>query len=93
MVVLATAIRFLMLGSLINEATQMNTMKKLAIHTATIAFVFGLTACAGMSTQDKNTAVGAGAGFVSSQADINKAVEVARSVKGVKSVKNDMKIK
>jgi len=32
-------------------------------------------------------------GFVSSQADINKAVEVARSVKGVKSVKNDMKIK
>ncbi|MDB5764775.1 MAG: transport-associated protein [Herminiimonas sp.] len=32
-------------------------------------------------------------GFVSSQADINKAVEVARSVKGVKSVKNDMRIK
>lgn len=32
-------------------------------------------------------------GFVSSQADINKAVEVARSVKGVKSVKNDMKVK
>ena len=32
-------------------------------------------------------------GFVSSQADINKAVEGARSVKGVKSVKNDMKIK
>ena len=32
-------------------------------------------------------------GFVSSQADSNKAVEVARSVKGVKSVKNDMRIK
>ncbi len=32
-------------------------------------------------------------GFVSSQADINKAVEVARSVKGVKSVKNDMRVK
>lgn len=32
-------------------------------------------------------------GFVTSQADINKAVEVARSVKGVKSVKNDMTIK
>jgi hyperosmotically inducible protein len=32
-------------------------------------------------------------GFVSSQADINKAVEVTRSVKGVKSVKNDMRIK
>lgn len=32
-------------------------------------------------------------GFVSSQADINKAVEVARSVGGVKSVKNDMRVK
>ncbi|HUX63372.1 BON domain-containing protein [Sulfuricella sp.] len=32
-------------------------------------------------------------GFVNSQADINKAVEVARSVKGVKSVKNDMRLK
>jgi osmotically-inducible protein OsmY len=32
-------------------------------------------------------------GFVNSQADINKAVEVARSVAGVKSVKNDMKLK
>ena len=32
-------------------------------------------------------------GFVNSQADINKAVEVARRVKGVKSVKNDMRLK
>ena len=32
-------------------------------------------------------------GFVRSQADINKAVEVTRSVAGVKSVKNDMRIK
>ena len=32
-------------------------------------------------------------GFVNSHADINKAVEVARSVKGVKSVKNDMRLK
>jgi osmotically-inducible protein OsmY len=32
-------------------------------------------------------------GFVSSRADINKAVEVARSVNGVKSVKNDMRLK
>ncbi len=32
-------------------------------------------------------------GFVSSQADINKAVEVARGVKGVKSVKNGMRLK
>jgi osmotically-inducible protein OsmY len=32
-------------------------------------------------------------GFVSSRADISKAVEVARSVNGVKSVKNDMRLK
>ena len=32
-------------------------------------------------------------GFVSSRADINKAVEVARSVKGAESVKNDMRVK
>ena len=32
-------------------------------------------------------------GFVSTQADINKAVESARSVKGVTSIKNDMRLK
>jgi len=32
-------------------------------------------------------------GFVNSQADIQKAVEVARGVKGVTSVKNDMQLK
>ncbi len=32
-------------------------------------------------------------GFVNSQADINKAADVARNVKGVKSVKNDMRVK
>ena len=32
-------------------------------------------------------------GFVSSQAAANKAVEVARGVGGVKSVKNDMRVK
>lgn len=32
-------------------------------------------------------------GFVTSQAAINKAVEVTRSVGGVKSVKNDMRLK
>ena len=32
-------------------------------------------------------------GFVHSQADINKAVEAARAVNGVKSVKNDMRLK
>jgi len=32
-------------------------------------------------------------GFVNSQSDINKAVEVAHSVKGVTSVKNNMRVK
>jgi hyperosmotically inducible protein len=32
-------------------------------------------------------------GFVSSQASINKAIQVTRTVKGVVSVKNDMHIK
>ena len=32
-------------------------------------------------------------GFVNSQDDINRAVAVARGVKGVKSVKNDMRLK
>ena len=32
-------------------------------------------------------------GFVNSQADIDKAVEIAQQVKGVKSVENDMKLK
>ena len=32
-------------------------------------------------------------GFVRSQTDIDKAVQVARGVAGVKSVKNDMRIK
>ncbi|WP_020565450.1 BON domain-containing protein [Methylosarcina fibrata] len=32
-------------------------------------------------------------GFVESQSDIDRAVEVARKVEGVKSVKNDMRLK
>lgn len=32
-------------------------------------------------------------GFVNSQSDINRAVEVARGVKGVTSVKDDMRVK
>jgi osmotically-inducible protein OsmY len=32
-------------------------------------------------------------GFVNSQEDIDKAVKVARTVKGVTSVKNDMRVK
>lgn len=32
-------------------------------------------------------------GFVSTQSDINKAASIARDVSGVKSVKNDMRVK
>jgi len=32
-------------------------------------------------------------GFVSTRAEVNKAVEVARGINGVKSVKNDMRLK
>ena len=32
-------------------------------------------------------------GFVSSQEDVNKAVQLTRAVKGVSSVKNDMRVK
>lgn len=32
-------------------------------------------------------------GFVSSQAEINRAVQVVRGIPGVKSVKNDMRLK
>lgn len=32
-------------------------------------------------------------GFLSSQANINKAVEIARQTAGVKSVKNDMRLR
>jgi osmotically inducible lipoprotein OsmB len=49
---------------LIRELHHMNTTKKLVMHTAAMTFVLGLTACAGMSNQDKNTAMGAGAGAV-----------------------------
>lgn len=42
----------------------MNMMKKLVVNSALIAVVLGLTACADMSRQDKNTAVGAGVGAV-----------------------------
>ena len=42
----------------------MNTIKKLASYAAAITIVISLTACAGMSNQDKNTAIGAGVGAV-----------------------------
>jgi osmotically inducible lipoprotein OsmB len=42
----------------------MKTMQRLASSTVTVAMLLSLGACAGMSKQDKNTAVGAGIGAV-----------------------------
>jgi osmotically inducible lipoprotein OsmB len=41
----------------------MKTMK-IALNTVILAALVGLGGCAGMSTQDRNTAIGAGAGAV-----------------------------
>ena len=40
----------------------MKTMQRFALSAVAAAMVLGLSGCAGMSKQDKNTAVGAGAG-------------------------------
>lgn len=58
------AASFFMFNGLIEETLDMSTIKKLITTTTTVAFVLGLTACAGMSRQDTNTAIGAGAGAV-----------------------------
>ncbi len=42
----------------------MNTTRKVALGTVAAAMLLGLGGCAGMSTQDKNTAIGAGVGAV-----------------------------
>jgi len=42
----------------------MNTIKRVASAAAVVVATLGLTACAGMSNQDRNTAVGAGVGAV-----------------------------
>lgn len=42
----------------------MNTIHKLAVNAVAAALLIGLVGCAGMSTQDKNTAIGAGVGAV-----------------------------
>ncbi len=43
----------------------MNTLKKVATNLAVAAMVLSLAGCAGMTRQDKNTAIGAGIGAVS----------------------------
>ncbi len=42
----------------------MKTMQRFAVSAVTAAVLFGLGGCAGMSSQDKNTAIGAGVGAV-----------------------------
>ncbi len=42
----------------------MKNLREYAIGTVAAALFFGLGGCAGMSTQDKSTAVGAGVGAV-----------------------------
>ena len=42
----------------------MITIQKLAVNAAVVTMLLGLGACAGMSAQDKNTAIGAGVGAV-----------------------------
>ena len=42
----------------------MNTIHKLSASTLALAMLLGLGGCAGMSTRDKNMAIGAGVGAV-----------------------------
>ncbi|MEO7494555.1 MAG: glycine zipper 2TM domain-containing protein [Massilia sp.] len=42
----------------------MKTIKHITVAASLAALTLGLTGCAGMSAQDKNTAIGAGAGAV-----------------------------
>ncbi len=42
----------------------MNTIQKLAVNAAALTLLFGLAGCSGMTTQDRNTAIGAGVGAV-----------------------------
>jgi osmotically inducible lipoprotein OsmB len=42
----------------------MKTIKQLVVSASLVTVALGLAGCAGMSNQDKNTAIGAGAGAV-----------------------------
>ncbi len=42
----------------------MKTMKKIAVNSLVVMALLSLSACSGMSTRDKNTAIGAGVGAV-----------------------------
>ncbi|TCS39554.1 osmotically inducible lipoprotein OsmB [Paucimonas lemoignei] len=42
----------------------MNILRNLVLRSAALVMVVSLSACSGMSTQDRNTVIGAGAGAV-----------------------------
>lgn len=42
----------------------MKTVNSFAVSTLAVVALLGLSACSGMSTQDRNTAIGAGVGAV-----------------------------
>ncbi len=42
----------------------MKTMKRFTVSTVAVALLLGLGACSGMSTRDRDTAIGAGVGAV-----------------------------
>lgn len=42
----------------------MKAIRQFAASTITVAFLVGLSGCSGMSTKDRNTAIGAGVGGV-----------------------------
>lgn len=42
----------------------MRTIREITVTTLAAAMLLGLGACSGMTTQDRNTAIGAGAGAV-----------------------------
>jgi osmotically inducible lipoprotein OsmB len=46
------------------EVIAMKSIHGFVLGTVAAAMLFGLGGCAGMSTQDRNTAIGAGAGAV-----------------------------
>ena len=47
-----------------NKLNTIHTMQRHALSAVAAAMLLGLSACSGMSTQDKNTAVSAGVGAV-----------------------------
>jgi osmotically inducible lipoprotein OsmB len=61
-------VRFMIFHPYRREVFQMKTIHKLAATTVIIAVLLSMAACAGMSTRDQNTAIGAGVGAVAGSA-------------------------